>query len=113
MSFTAEPTGLPLVGAALARDLAGGDLEHDRVRRLDRRRAVARERGGGGDQHRARRPPATAAGIRATVAHWRSLILCPTWIVCGSRSGFSRRMSSSGTPVFSAIDDGVSPTLTR
>ena len=55
---------------------------------------------------------AAAAAIDARATHWRSLIRWPGLSVCGSRSGFRRRISSSGTPVFSAIDDGVSPGLT-
>ena len=110
ISFTVEPTGPLGVGVALARDA---------------RRWTPRSR--------SRSAPAPTAGIRApararrgqrergrehgrceqAARHWRSLIRWPGLSVCGSRSGFRRRISSSGTPVFSAIDDGVSPVLTR
>ena len=109
MSFTVEPTGR---SASAARSQATSPVETSST--------IAFGALTDAGQSRAARPPARAsaaaaartAAMRRGRAHWRSLIRWPGLSVCGSRSGFRRRISSSGTPVFSAIDDGVSPGLT-
>ncbi len=45
-------------------------------------------------------------------AHRRSLIFCPTDSVWSSRLGLSSWIWESGTWVFTAMEDGVSPGLT-
>ena len=46
-----------------------------------------------------------------TDPHQRSLIFVPGVSVCGSRSGLSSRIWSSGTSTFTAMPEGVSPVL--
>src|SRR5207248_11398592 len=95
-------------------DVSGRRLDEDR-----RGSANLRPRDSGARRSRAQRGRERrqlerdrAHGPLQRPAHGTSLMRCPACSDCVSTFGFSASIRASGTPVFSAIEDSVSPGLT-
>ena len=98
-----------LLRRTLIDDLAGARLDQDRRRGAQRGRSLGGPRGargGAGEQRHEREDRQVCPE-----PHQRNLIFVPGVSVCGSRSGLSSRIWSSGTSTFTAMPDGVSPDL--
>ncbi len=93
--------------------LTGGGSAADATGAAAPRGHDAGRRDGGEQEHEERtlRPGGRRRPTRAS-AHGRSLSLVPGLSVRGSISGLSSSICDSGTPVFSAMDEAVSPDLT-